>query len=430
MTTPIKTQCPHCHAGFNLQKTQLHQASVVVRCDHCQQVFLANKHLIVTANKVTAKKSAINTDIAMPLANSSKHSDWQSNSAIDPAIDHTKPLDGTIQASMSINNQPLEALWASDALIHDDMDIEETEETSVEYDLLQGIDVWLAQASSTNKPHPLSNEQQKNNAKTLDKNADLTANSPLTAQLNAKADHKTPEKTAISSAAANNIHASINNTADNMWLEELLKEQNDDENGTQDDTDLAQLLINIGAPVNDEDDVNQVRARKIQARMQSMQMETQTSVAALLWAMGCLVLVLLLFAQYVIFNLDTLIKNSVYAERLQTVCSIAACSLPSAELTTMTVTNLNHRPSQVNATSAFSDVQATLNNQSAQAQLLPSLKVSVYGPNALIGEFIAMPNDYLLSPQNQLIAEGRKPFMFTIPVANDQISNVTFTPIY
>lgn len=379
MTTPIKTQCPHCHACFNLQKTQLNQADATVRCDHCQQDFLVNRHLIVTTNTVTTDTDT-DTD---------------------------------------------------DTLIHDDMDIEESPETNLEYDSLDGMDAWLAQSTPTNDSFSASNAPQKNSPKTPDEDVDLTAKPLLTPTAQStKTSHNMTEKAAISSAAANDIHASVDNTPDNTWLEQLLKEKEDNESNTQADTDLAQLLINMGVPTNDEDKVNQERKRNIQARMQPRQMQTRTSIAALLWTMGCVVLVMLLFAQYVIFNLDTLIKNPAYAERLQTVCAIAACSLPNADLTALSVTNLNHRSSRISTASAFSDVQATLSNQSSQVQLLPSLKISVYSPNALIGEFLAMPDDYLLSPQNQLAAEGRKQLMFTIPVADNQIDHVTIAPVY
>ncbi|OYD05987.1 zinc-ribbon domain-containing protein, partial [Paludifilum halophilum] len=48
MTTPIKTQCPHCHAIFNIKKTQLNQKTANVCCEHCQHSFLVNNNLIVT----------------------------------------------------------------------------------------------------------------------------------------------------------------------------------------------------------------------------------------------------------------------------------------------------------------------------------------------------------------------------------------------
>lgn len=154
------------------------------------------------------------------------------------------------------------------------------------------------------------------------------------------------------------------------------------------------------------------------------------SIASLLWTLGCLVLALLLFAQYVIFNLETLVKNPAHAERLQTICTIAACSLPSADLSALTITELNHKPSQIKKTGTFSEVSATLNNQSPQAQLYPNVKVSVYGTDALLGEFIAAPDDYLLSTQNQIAAASRRQLLFTIPVANAQIREVRINPIY
>nr|MBP6496780.1 zinc-ribbon domain-containing protein [Psychrobacter sp.] len=50
MTTPIKTQCPHCHTIFNIKHTQLNQKTATVCCEHCQQIFLVNNNLIVTAD--------------------------------------------------------------------------------------------------------------------------------------------------------------------------------------------------------------------------------------------------------------------------------------------------------------------------------------------------------------------------------------------
>ena len=50
MTTPIKTQCPHCHTIFNIKNTQLNQKTATVCCEHCQQMFLVNNNLIVTAD--------------------------------------------------------------------------------------------------------------------------------------------------------------------------------------------------------------------------------------------------------------------------------------------------------------------------------------------------------------------------------------------
>ncbi|WP_201554023.1 zinc-ribbon and DUF3426 domain-containing protein [Psychrobacter sp. 72-O-c] len=435
MTSPIRTQCPHCHNFFNVPRAHLNRANAKGRCGHCQQVFLINDYLVVSANhQQTDKNKKISVTKQNPKNNERQpastisNPDTQSDKVSTTNNSHNSHNSHDSNIHISKPAKKAETDLDDDILIHDDMDIDETAGDTSADDSSDGMDVWLAQTGTVTDPLPASNKQQKTSPTMSDKGIDLTANPA--AQINAETNHGITAKPALSSVEANDIHASINDTSDNAWLEQLLKEQNDHEDGPQADTDLAQLLIKMGVPINDEDKVNQERTSKIQARMQSTQTQIQISITALLWTMGCVVLVLLLFAQYVIFNLNTLIKNPAYAERLQTVCSIAACSLPSADLTTLRITDLNHRASQVSTTSAFSDVRATLSNQSSQAQLLPNLKVSVHSSNALIGEFIAMLDDYLLSPQYQLAAGGSKQLMFTIAIANDQIDHVTIDPIY
>ena len=186
----------------------------------------------------------------------------------------------------------------------------------------------------------------------------------------------------------------------------------------------------MGVSIKDEDNSQAARIKRQQTQAKFTPTPAKRSIASLLWTLGCLVLALLLFAQYVIFNLDNLVKNPAYAARLQTLCSIAACSLPSANLAALSTSDIGHQPSRIKTADTFSDISITLNNQSTQAQLLPHVKVSVYGDSALIGEFIAAPQDYLLSTQSQLGASSRKQLLFTVPVANTQISKVSAEPIY
>lgn len=186
----------------------------------------------------------------------------------------------------------------------------------------------------------------------------------------------------------------------------------------------------MGVSIKDEDNTQAARLKRQQAQAKFSPTPAKRSLALLLWTLGCLVLALLLFAQYVIFNLDNLVKNPTHAERLQKVCAIAVCSLPSANLAALSTSDITHQPSRIKTANTFSDISITLNNQSTQAQLLPHVKVSVYGTDALIGEFIAAPQDYLLSTQSQLGATSRKQLLFTIPVANAQIDKVNAEPIY
>lgn len=407
MTTPIKTQCPHCQACFKVKQTQLNKVNATVSCDQCQRNFLVNKHLIVTPN--ISDNTTAQADTKAPNKKKPSKAD----------IDSTQPKE---RPSKDFPSDTL----IHDDLIYDDMDIDESKETRLEYDSLEDMDAWLTQASASST---VPNKPSKNRAKTPKKNTPSLAEPSSDAT-----EHSSSAQVALSSAAANDIRANVGDATDNAWLEKLLKEQNIDQNIPQDDTDLSQLLLDMGVPLKNENsastkgNVNKETVNKSPAHHGST--PGGRSVASLLWTLGCLVLAMLLFAQYVIFNLETLVKNPAHAERLQAICSIAACSLPSADLIAFTIENPSHKSSQINQTGRFSDVSATLNNQSTTAQLYPNIKVSVYGTDNLIGEFIAAPNDYLLSKQNQLAADSDRKLLFTIPVANTQIREVTINPIY
>ena len=436
MTTPIKTQCPHCHAIFNIKKTQLDQKMANVCCEHCQQSFLVNNNLIVSAATeqttddivVESKTAAVNT--------ASISIDKQNSTVSPESKTLTKPniTSAPAEADILIHDNMLDDGLMDDELIHDDMEIEDFEEEDLEYGSLDSMDAWLTQATD-NTPTAIKDKNihsAKNNSKTLDKSSHLFVNPVENASLvkTSLNEDSSAAHVALSSSAANDIHANIDDNADESWLEKLLKEQNQSEDTTKDQTDLSELLASMGVSIKDEDHTNALRVKQQQAQDKFSPTPVRRSIASLLWTLGCLVLILLLFAQYVIFNLDDLVKNPAHAERLQKVCAIAACSLPSANLAALSTSDIKHQPSRIKTASSFSDISITLNNQSAQAQLLPHVKVSVYGDNALIGAFIAAPEDYLLSMQSQLGASSRKQLLFTVAVANAQISKVSVEPIY
>ena len=433
MTTPIKTQCPHCHAIFNIKKTQLNQKTANVCCQYCQHSFLVNNNLIVTAyTEPTA--DAMGREPQSDASTTANTSIKQTSAVTPEAKSTTKPnvTSESEDADILIHDDMAEEDLIEDQLIHDEMDIADFEEEDLEYGSLDSMDAWLTQVADSTPTSTTNNSDKstKSPATKLDKSAHASV-SPIEKPSLANALIKEPAsaaQVALSSAAANDIHAS----SDESWLEKLLKEQNENEDGhsPRKDTDLSALLASMGVSIKDEDNTQAARLKKQQAQAKFSPTPTKRSLASLLWTLGCLVLALLLFAQYVIFNLDNLVKNPAHAERLQKVCAIAACSLPSANLAALSTSDITHRPSRIKTADAFSDISITLNNQSTQAQLLPYVKVSIYGSEALIGEFIAGPQDYLLSTQSQLGATSRKQLLFTIPVANAQIDKVNAEPIY
>lgn len=424
MTTPIKTQCSHCQACYSVKQTQLNQVNATISCDRCQQSFLVNKHLVVNSEviqKPTPQKNipAQQKAQTQPISNEQKTS---TNS------NQHKPQNVPNRPTSSISKKKSSDTLIHDDLIYDDMDIDEPEEDVQEYDSLDNMDAWLTQASNTSPSAATTEKPKAPSSKETIKTSNPSTKKPSTSTISASASASASTQNMLSSAAANDIHANVESSDNNSWLQKLLEEQNQDEETPPDDTDLSQLLSDMGVPVKDEEPAVDDRLRKTQLPFAPTQ--TTRSIASLLWILGCLVLALLLAAQYVIFNLENLVKNPTYAQRLQSICSVAACSLPSADLSALTISNTFHRSSQIKTAGTFSDIGATLSNGSPQSQLYPNVKISVYGRNELIGEFIAGPNDYLLGKQSQLMANTDRQLLFTIPVANAQIRDITMTALY
>jgi len=398
MTTLIKTQCPSCQAYFSLPKAQLDELNAKARCGRCQQVFLVNENLVVSGDDRSNTDSNVTSLKKIKKNTSQQDSDFLS----------------------------------SDTLIYDDMPVDDLEESNSEYNSLNEMSAWFSELDTTDMDSELRDSERaaiddnRSNIEHSDQEALFEESNYI---INPKPQYN------VGSISANNINASIDNINmpndnDNAWLEQLLEEQNNDTNTIESDTDLSQLLASMGVPLREQVQISPRQVSKGQSRIYPSQTRAQTSAASILWVTGCFVLIMLLFAQYVIFNLDNIVKNPAHAARLQAVCAVAACSLPSADIAAFDINSLVYNPSDIKDANTFTDIAASLENKSTKSQLLPSIKVSIYDNSALIGEFIALPKDYLASKQNLLLAEQNKSFMFTVPITTNQISKVTINPIY
>ena len=338
------------------------------------------------------------------------------------------------------------------------MQSDEDPEPMIEYGSLEEMDAWLTQLDST-KPSPASRQnatrepsKAPNTRHTLSdvtqENTPTTSHSLFASKEPTAPASKTPTKTLQQQLETNQDSSKSNKTfysndkkvnmtsdksdgiSENMWLESLLEEQNKSEKeaeALENSADLSKLLATT-TTATPPDKVKKNRG-EIPTQTQPL-VRYQRIIAAILWIAGCSVLILLLLAQYVIFNLNTLMKTPEHAARLQAICSMAACSLPYADITALSTTDPTYRASRIAAAAEFSDIEVNLVNQSAQAQLLPDLKVRIYKNDAIIGEFIAAPKDYVLGAQQQLNAMRSQPLMFTVPIAASQISKVTIDVIY
>ena len=255
MTTPIKTQCPHCHAIFNINKTQLDQKTVTVCCEHCQQSFLVNNNLIVTAATEQKTDDIVVENKTAAVSTSNISIDKQNSTVSPESKTLTKPniTLAPAEADILIHDNMLDYDLIDDELIHDDMEIEDFEEEDLEYGSLDSMDAWLTQATDSN-PTAIKDKNiysAKNNSKTLDKSSHLSVNPVENASLvkTSLNEDSSAAHVALSSAAANDIHANIDDNADESWLEKLLKEQNQSEDTTKDQTDLSELLASMGVSI-------------------------------------------------------------------------------------------------------------------------------------------------------------------------------------
>lgn len=402
MTSPLKTQCPHCQTAFDVPNSALDNSGAKARCGCCKQTFLVNDHLIVSAAAKTPSKNAAETKVFADNED-----------------------DG-------------------DLLIHDDMDLEETSTDINDYSSLDDMDAWLNQLennpadsiASTAPPNQEPSSFSENSASTTSQSAKTNAKLERN---NYNDSHAKQSPSAFSDYNANSAASSHNalksDNEDNVWLEDLLNAQkpSDLPNLARSDTndpELTQLLSDMGMKADDGERLEQERQAKIAARHQAANQPQPQSIATFLWSLGCLVLALLLVAQYVIFNLDNLIKKPAYAKSLQNLCAVAACSLPHADINGLSTSAPLVRKSQVKSQANFSDIQTNLINQSPNPQLLPNMKVSLYNNGEIIGEFIAQPKDYVLAHESQIAAGRQKPVMFTVPLSATKIQNVTIETFY
>ncbi len=155
---------------------------------------------------------------------------------------------------------------------------------------------------------------------------------------------------------------------------------------------------------------------------------TNSPVKVVLWLLACVLLIVCLFVQYTVFNINDLVKNESRRATLVSVCKILSCSLPSADIKNLHIVEANHGPS---ATGKGSDIISQIIKNDGPTQLYPNLKVVMFDQSGgVLGDFIAQPKDYLISDKQKEMAVTQTFFMFTVPIAPEQIYNIEITPFY
>ena len=149
----------------------------------------------------------------------------------------------------------------------------------------------------------------------------------------------------------------------------------------------------------------------------------------IVWGLGSLLLVFLLAAQYIIFNIDTLITSKANAAVLSNIChKIPACQLPIADtgLIDVQMLALAHSSKQAGQT----DMIFTLTNTTDNNIIYPSVKVSLRNGNTILAQTLLTPSHYLEAGNNYLMPHQIKPVKLRIDFPKTKVQAANIELIY
>lgn len=227
------------------------------------------------------------------------------------------------------------------------------------------------------------------------------------------------------------------NTADEdeSWLEDLLKSDNNtlpstpiskrpnDELSDVMGMDISSYIPSAPVQESTEDILEKVNRRLNHAPTQEQILTKRSGLFNVVWAVGCVILVITLGAQYAFFHQNTLNQqpDKAFLKPLCPFCNFAE-SNPSAFQTSY---QLSHGVAE-----HTTNMIGTLKNTSANNQVYPNLKIRIMGKQGLIGDLALAPSEYLAGEQTLLLANQSGRFMLTLDVAVEDITTITFEPFY
>ena len=150
---------------------------------------------------------------------------------------------------------------------------------------------------------------------------------------------------------------------------------------------------------------------------------------SIIWGLGSLLLVFLLAAQYIIFNIDTLITSKANAAVLSNIChKIPACQLPIADtgLIDVQMLALAHSSKQAGKT----DMIFTLTNTTDNNIIYPSVKVSLRSGNTILAQTLLTPSHYLEAGNNYLMPHQIQPVKLRIDFPKTKVHAANIELIY
>lgn len=366
------TQCPACQHAFNITDEQLGLKSGYARCGNCHKIFSAIDHIIPASQESSEITSA-------------------------PAV--ATPTEPT---------NDLELLFDDHSGLDEDGGI------------------------VTSPAH--SNRVAKNN-----KNSASQANSTDFEII----DNFDTLPSAVTGDFSEHANAQ-KDTQDEAWLNDLLEEDNkkyqqhvvDNKLTTinRQNNDVTNLLDDLGvgvkyetAPSNDE------YMQKLEQRMAG-QVSTQRRQPSgsmgmnLVWLLGSLLLAAALYLQYLVFNMNELVKDPSKASQVATLCSMVGCHPPLANEQAINVNTLTINPTKGDANKT--DLVLTVKNTTQEMVLYPNLKFTLRQGNETKSQFVLTPSQYVDANTTSMVAGEIRPVKLRIDYPRDKFEQANIDVFY
>lgn len=386
-------KCPNCQHAFKINDEQLAVRHGYVRCSHCKTIFSA-------AEQLEQKKFANNNPLSSP--NNQTPSALIDDKSNDILFDDESGLD---EAGNLIVNEPVKPT-SPYALSKSSTTSTKAKSTSKldDLEIIDNFDQLLKAKDS--KPKIMIGDEDAVEAIDLDQdNETLGDEHAWLISLMAQADNN-------EAAEAN---ANAKRGMDGVFNTDIFDQIPIDTRSEQQSDLLAYQ-------------------QKIDERL-SQQVSSQQSLNAkffnmsIIWGLGSLLLIFLVAAQYIIFNINTLITSKTNAALLSTIChKIPACQLPLAdtELIDVQMLALAHSSKQARQT----DVVFTLTNTTDNNIIYPSIKVSLRSGNTILAQTLLTPSHYLEAGNNYLMPHQIKPIKLRIDFPKTKVQAANIELVY
>ncbi|QHG10603.1 DUF3426 domain-containing protein [Moraxella osloensis] len=391
-------KCPNCQHAFKINDKQLAVRHGYVRCSHCKTIFSA-------AEQLEQKKFANNNPLSSP--NHQTLSALIDDKSEGILFDDESGLD---EAGNLIVNEPVKPT-SPYALSKSSTTSAKAKSTS-QLDDFEIIDNFeqLPKAKDSKPKKPIIDDKDAAEAIELAKDKDTSGDENAWLQsLMAQAD----DNEAMDDSSA--THTKPKRGMDGVFNTDIF-DQIAIDTGSEQQADLLAYQ------------------KKIDERL-SQQVSSQQSLNAkifnmsIVWGLGSLLLIFLLAAQYIIFNINTLITSTTNAALLSTIChKIPACQLPLAntELINVQMLALAHSSKQAGQT----DVVFTLTNTTDNHIIYPSVKVSLRNGNTILAQTLLTPSHYLEAGNNYLMPHQIKPIKLRIDFPKTKVQAANIELVY